>query len=100
MTDYPTQYADWQSRRLEALKAPNGWLNIIARVWLSEGTVTVGATQDNDIVLSAGPDHVGSLTQDAKGQVTYTPADGGTPQVLKLSNTSRRSSTPATCCSR
>lgn len=85
MTDYPTQYADWQARRLAALKAPNGWLNIIARVWLSEGTVTVGSAADNDIVLSSGPAHVGSLTQDAAGQVTYAPADGSAPQVLALS---------------
>lgn len=85
MTDYATQYAEWQQKRLAALKAPNGWLNIIARVWLSEGTVTVGSAEDNDIVLSSGPAHVGSLTQDGEGEVTYAPADGGIPQVLKLS---------------
>ncbi|KQN69724.1 MULTISPECIES: DUF1684 domain-containing protein [unclassified Devosia] len=84
MTDYLTQYADWQAKRLAALKAPNGWLNIIARVWLAEGTVTVGTAADNDIILSSGPSHIGSLTQDADGQVTYTPEDGA-PQVLELS---------------
>jgi len=84
MTDYPTQYADWQAKRLAALKAPNGWLNIIARVWLAEGTVTVGRAADNDIILSSGPSHIGSLTQDADGQVTYTPEDG-VPQILELS---------------
>ena len=85
MTDYETAYAQWQARRLAALKAPDGWLNIIARVWLSEGTVTVGSAPDNDIVLSAGPAHIGSLTQDAAGGVTYAPADGGAPLVLELS---------------
>ena len=85
MTDYPTQYAEWQAKRLAALKAPNGWLNIIARVWLAEGTVTVGKAADNDIILSAGPSYVGSLTQDSDGTVTYTPADNGAAQVLKLS---------------
>jgi len=85
MTDYPTQYAEWQQKRLAALKAPNGWLNIIARVWLAEGTVTVGSAADNDIILSAGPSYVGSLTQDADGNVTYTPADGGSAQQLALS---------------
>ncbi len=84
MTDYATEYADWQARRLAALKAPNGWLNIIARDWLSEGTVSVGSAADNDIVLSSGPAHVGSLTQDADGGVVYTPV-GGAPQVLALS---------------
>lgn len=83
MTDYATEYADWQARRLAALKAPEGWLNIIARVWLAEGTVTLGKAGDNDIVLSAGPDHAGSLTQDAEGNVTWTP-EGGEPQKLEL----------------
>ena len=83
MTDYATEYADWQARRLAALKAPEGWLNIIARVWLAEGTVTLGKAGDNDIVLSAGPDYAGSLTQDAEGNVTWTP-EGGEPQKLEL----------------
>lgn len=83
MTDYPTQYADWQARRLAALKAPEGWLNIIARVWLAEGTVTLGKAGDNDIVLSAGPDYIGSLTQDAEGNVSWTPT-GGAAQKLEL----------------
>ncbi|KKB11707.1 hypothetical protein VE25_11050 [Devosia geojensis] len=84
MTDYAHSYEDWKVRRLAALKAPDGWLNIIARVWLSEGTVTVGSAADNDIALSAGPEHVGSLMQDASGGVTYTPANGGPAQVLAL----------------
>lgn len=82
MTD--TAYALWQQKRLAALKAPDGWLNIVAREWLSEGTVSVGSAADNDIVLPTGPDHVGTLTQDGAGRVTYAPADGGAPQVLAL----------------
>lgn len=84
MTDYATAYAGWQAERLKALKAPDGWLNIIARIWLSDGTVTVGSAEDNDIVLPTGPAHIGSLTQ-AGQSVTYAPADGGTPVALKLS---------------
>jgi uncharacterized protein (DUF1684 family) len=83
MTDYATEYADWQARRLAALKTAEGWLNIIARAWLAEGTVTLGKAGDNDIVLSAGPDYAGSLTQDAEGNVTWTPS-GGAPQKLEL----------------
>jgi len=87
MTDYATEYADWQARRRAALIAPDGWLNIIARVWLAEGTVTVGSSADNDIILPTGPSEVGSLTQDAAGNVTYTPADGGQSIDLVLSKT-------------
>jgi uncharacterized protein (DUF1684 family) len=83
MSDYTQALDAWKTRRLAALKAPNGWLNIIGRYWLEAGTVTVGTAADNDIVLSAGPAHVGALTEDAAG-VTFTPADGGPVQVLKL----------------
>ena len=85
MSDYASDYADWQTRRLAALKAPDGWLNIIARVWLAPGTVSVGSAPDNDIVLDAGPAHIGTLTQDEAGGVTYAPADGGAPVTLALS---------------
>ena len=85
MTDFAQAFQDWQVRRLAALKAADGWLNIIGRFWLSEGTVRVGSAADNDIVLSAGPAYVGSVTQDAAGGVTYTPADGRPAQVLELS---------------
>ncbi|HEY8577967.1 MAG TPA: DUF1684 domain-containing protein [Devosia sp.] len=85
MTDYASAYADWKTRRLAALKAPDGWLNIIARDRLSEGTVSVGSAPDNDIVLPTGPGQVGRLTQDASGEVTYHPADGGAPIKLELS---------------
>ncbi|MBJ6986883.1 MULTISPECIES: DUF1684 domain-containing protein [unclassified Devosia] len=84
MTDYPTEYAAWKIRRLEALQAPDGWLNIIARDWLSEGTVKIGAADDNDIILPTGPAYVGTLTQDADGGVTYAAADGSAPIKLEL----------------
>jgi hypothetical protein len=84
MNDYTQSYEDWKTRRLTALKGPDGWLNIIGRFWLSGGTVTIGSASDNDIVLAAGPAHVGSLTQSVSGSVTYTPSDGGPAQELKL----------------
>ena len=82
-SNYVEQYAQWRAKRLANLKAADGWLNIIGRYWLEDGTVTVGSAADNDLVLSAGPAHVGSLTQDDNG-VLYTPADGSAPIQLKL----------------
>lgn len=84
MTYSEADFEAWKLRRLAALKAPEGWLNIIGRYWLEQGTVSVGSAADNDIVLSAGPAHIGTITQDAAGQVTYSPADGGAPLVLAL----------------
>ena len=82
-TDYPAQIEAWKERRMRNLKAPNGWLNIIGRYWLDIGSATVGTAEDNDIVLSTGPAHVGTITEDETG-VTFTPADGGETRRLQL----------------
>lgn len=81
--DYLAALEAWKARRLRNLKAPNGWLNIIARHWLEGGTVKVGSAWDNDIVLSSGPAEVGTLTEDETG-VSFTPAEGGETIRLKL----------------
>ncbi|SEQ37371.1 hypothetical protein SAMN05428969_2803 [Devosia sp. YR412] len=82
-TDYLAQLDAWNVKRLADLKGPNGWLNIIGRFWLETGTVTFGSAADNDLVLSSGPAHAGSITQDDNGTVTFTPVNG-VPQVLAL----------------
>ena len=81
--DYPARLDAWKALRLRNLKAANGWLNIIGRYWLEPGSVTVGSAGDNDLVLSAGPAHVGTITEDETG-VTFAPADGGEPLRLTL----------------
>lgn len=83
-TDYISSIEDWRAKRLADLKAGNGWLNIIGRWWLEPGSVTVGSAEDNDVVLSAGPAHVGTITQEDDGGVTFAPADGTAPIRLKL----------------
>jgi uncharacterized protein (DUF1684 family) len=82
--NYLTELESWKTRRLAALKGAEGWLNIIGRFWLETGSVTVGSAADNDLVVPAGPAHIGAITQDEAGGVTFTPADGGEPLVLKL----------------
>ncbi|MEP9399362.1 DUF1684 domain-containing protein [Mesorhizobium sp. KR2-14] len=82
--DYIRSIEDWRARRLANLKADGGWLNIIGRWSLEPGSVTVGSAEDNDVVLSAGPARVGTLTQDPDGGVTFTPANGSDPIRLKL----------------
>jgi uncharacterized protein (DUF1684 family) len=78
-TDYLASLEAWKARRLKALKAPNGWLNIIGRWWLSPGRLTVGSGPENDLVLSAGPAKLGTVEQDEQGSVTFTPANGEPP---------------------
>lgn len=75
--DYLRSLAAWKARRLANLKAPAGWLNIIGRYPLDLGAATVGSAAGNDIVLSAGPVQLGTVTQEPDGTVSFAPADGG-----------------------
>jgi uncharacterized protein (DUF1684 family) len=62
--------------RLETLKAPAGWLSLIGLEWLQPGANRVGSAADNDIVLKAGPAHLGVVTLDDSGAVTIELARG------------------------
>lgn len=74
--DYRSEIEAWKARRLRRLKAADGWLNIIGRYPLAPGPASVGSAVDNDIVLSTGPARLGTVTQEADGTVSFTPADG------------------------
>lgn len=52
---------DWRRARVDGLKADMGWLHVIAREVLEVGNWRFGAADDNDIVLTAGPDHAGRV---------------------------------------
>jgi uncharacterized protein (DUF1684 family) len=58
-----------RQQRVERLQNPNGWLSLIGLHWLKEGKNTVGSAKDNDVVLSRGPAHVGTVTLE-KGKTT------------------------------
>jgi len=82
--DLEAAFQVWRRQRMAALAAPDGWLNIIGRYALEDGATRVGSAPDNDIVLPAGPAHVGTILQDETG-VRYQPAEGGPEQRLALS---------------
>jgi uncharacterized protein (DUF1684 family) len=65
-----------RASRLETLKAPTGWLSLIGLEWLQPGANRVGSATDNDIVLKAGPAHLGVVTLDDTGNVTLEVAQG------------------------
>jgi uncharacterized protein (DUF1684 family) len=58
---YEQQIQQWRSGRLQRLTAPDGWLSLIGLEWLEEGDNRVGSAADNDIVLKAGPAHLGTV---------------------------------------
>lgn len=51
----------WRERRAERLRQPDGWLSLAGLHWLKEGANTLGAADDNDLVLPAGPAHAGRI---------------------------------------
>jgi uncharacterized protein (DUF1684 family) len=76
---YTAQIEAWRAQRLERLKAPNGWLSLIGLHWLKEGKNTVGTDKKNDIVLAAGPAHVGVVTlAKGKASIELDPKAGAT----------------------
>ena len=66
---YQQSIEKWRAERVERLTAPEGWLSLIGLEWLQEGANKVGSASDNDIILQAGPAHLGVVTLDKSGQV-------------------------------
>jgi uncharacterized protein (DUF1684 family) len=61
---YIKQIDDWHKKRVERLKADDGWLNLVGRFWLKKGKSTFGYAKDNDIVVATSklPEHIGTFT--------------------------------------
>jgi uncharacterized protein len=76
---YTRQIETWRSQRVERLKGPGGWLSLIGLHWLKDGKNTVGAAKDNDVVLAAGPAHLGVITlTDGKSIIEIDPKANAT----------------------
>lgn len=67
---YTQSIQQWHAGRIESLTAPHGWLSLIGLEWLKEGDNRVGSAADNDIVLSAGPAHIGTVTLGKDGALS------------------------------
>jgi uncharacterized protein len=73
---YQQSIEQWRAERVAKLTAPDGWLSLIGLEWLQEGANKVGSAADNDVVLQAGPAHLGVVTLDKDGQVHIQLAHG------------------------
>src|SRR5689334_10975136 len=51
---YKAEIEGWYQKRIEDLRAPNGWLNLIGLLWLEEGLNTFGSDKKNTIVFPEG----------------------------------------------
>lgn len=66
----------WRSERLAELTTPDGWLTLIGLHFLPPGKSTLGSARDNDVVLAAGPAHLGAVTVGDDGRVRFDVAAG------------------------
>lgn len=73
---YTHEIEQWRADRVALLTAPDGWLSLIGLEWLKEGANRVGSAADNDIVLKAGPAHLGTVTLAADGSTQIVLASG------------------------
>ena len=67
---YPDSIAAFRATREADLVAEDGWLSVVGLDWLEPGANRVGADADNDVVLPAGPAHVGVVTVHEGGETT------------------------------
>jgi len=66
----------WRGERVAELTTPDGWLTLIGLHFLPPGKSKVGAARDNDVVLAAGPAHLGTVTVGSDGRVRLDVAPG------------------------
>jgi uncharacterized protein len=68
-----------RAARLAALTAPDGWLNLVARIDLAPGLWQVGAGQE--VQLPSGPNHLGTL--DLTGSTAVFSRPGAVPEAFQ-----------------
>lgn len=76
MTHHEASVHNARTHRLSLLQSPGGWLSLIGLDWLQPGVNRIGSATDNDIVLKAGPAHLGTITLADGGRTTIDLAPG------------------------
>jgi uncharacterized protein (DUF1684 family) len=70
---YTKEIMDTRADRLARLQRPDGWLSLVGMHWVEVGTTRVGSAEDNGTQLRAGPPHIGILTLDRSGELSFVP---------------------------
>lgn len=63
---HQAEIESWHAKRIEEVKASNGWLNLIGLYWLEPGVNTFGSGSDNDVMIPS------SLLPEQAGQILVT----------------------------
>ena len=51
---YESELNEWHVKRIENVKAPDGWLNLVGLFWLEPGVNAFGSDESNNIVFPRG----------------------------------------------
>ncbi|HDP95519.1 MAG TPA: DUF1684 domain-containing protein [Candidatus Aminicenantes bacterium] len=75
--EFLRSWRDWRARRLQNLKAPDGWLSLAGLFWLTPGAHTMGSAADNDFRITHAPfaERIGTFRL-KDGRAGFTPARG------------------------
>ena len=73
---YLAELKQWDGARVDALKHPNGWLNLEGLFWFKKGVNSFGSASVNDLVYdnAAFPKHLGDFIYE-NGQVFWKDAN-------------------------
>ena len=72
----------WRAQRVTNLRAPEGWLSLIALGWLKDGDNTFGSAEGNQVQIAGkGPAHIAVVRLEKSGLRLLPPA-GGFPKDL------------------
>jgi uncharacterized protein len=67
----------WRAQRAASLKAPEGWLSLIALGWLKEGDNSFGSADDSRIQIAGkGPAHIAVVRLEKNSLRLIAPAEG------------------------
>jgi len=82
---YFAEVKEWNAARIDALKQPNGWLNLEGLFWLKKGVNSFGSASANDLVYdnAAFPKHLGDFVFE-NGKVYWK--DAGTSKITIKDN--------------
>lgn len=72
----------WRAQRTANLRAPEGWLSLIALGWLTDGDNSFGLAEDNRVQIAGkGPAHIATVRLE-KGVLRLLPPAEGFPKDL------------------
>ena len=59
--EYFKEINEWDQKRMDRLKADDGWLNLVGRTWLKPGENKFGSAKDNDVIIESDkvPEYMG-----------------------------------------